>query len=60
MAQSGERPTLDFDWVRGLMVVGQSLTLGSELTAWSLLGILSLPLPHSLELVHVLSFSLSK
>ena len=52
--------TLDFGSGHDLLVYELSPTLGSELTPWSLLGILSLllslPLPHSLSLS--LSFSL--
>ena len=60
MAQSVERPTLDFDSSHGLMVLGLSSALGSALWAWSLLGsvclclcvCLSLPLSALPTLAH--------
>ena len=55
VAQSVERPTLDFGSGHDLTVIRSSPASGSVLTAWSLLGILSLPLPCS----HLLSCSLS-
>ena len=56
MARSVKHPTLDFGSGRDLMFVGSSPVWGSALTAWSPLGILSLPpslplpCPHSLFL----------
>ena len=55
MAQSVKCPTLDFTQVMILQFMGSSHTSGSMLTAWSLLGILSV----SLSLCLSLSLSLS-
>ena len=44
VAQLVERPTLGFGSGHDLMVYGLNSTLGSALTALSLLGVLSLPL----------------
>ena len=51
VARSVERPTLGFGSGHDLTVwfVGSSPALGSALTLWSLLGILSLPLPLSIN-----------
>ena len=49
VAQSVKHQTLDFGSGHDLRVVRSSPTSGSVLTAWSLLGILSLP-PPSLSL----------
>ena len=58
MAQSVERPTLDFGLGHDLMVVRSSLASSTILTVWSLLGILSLSLSAPPQLVG--TFSLSK
>ena len=57
MAQSVKLPTLDFSSGRDLTVVRSSRDSDSELTAQSLLGILSLPLSLPLPLL-VLTLSL--
>ena len=58
MAQLVKRLVLDFGSGRDLMVHGSSPALGSVLAVWSLLGILSLPLPRLCALS--LSLSLNK
>ena len=62
MAQSVERPTLDFSSGHDLIVVRSSPTSGSVLTAQSLLGTLSpsLPAPPLRTHSHALSRSLSR
>ena len=57
VAQSVECLTLDFGSGHDLMVVRSSPTSGSILTAWSLLGILSLSLSLSLPLLCSLCLS---
>ena len=47
MAQSVDHLTLNFGSGHDLTGLEMDPELGSELTGWSLLGILSLPLPHS-------------
>ena len=57
--QSGKCPTLDFGSGHDLTAHGIDLMLGPLVIAWSLLGILSLPLSSPLPCSHTLSLSLS-
>ena len=60
VAQSVKRPTLDLSPGHDLTVCEFEPPLGSALTAWSLLGTLSLPLSLPLPCLLTLTLSLSQ
>ena len=60
VAQSVKHPTLDFGSCHDPRIVGSNPASGSTLTAWKLLGILSLSLSLPLPLSPARALSLSK